>query len=152
MNLFTFIKRMRYLIGTSEKPFATIYQLSSNDDMRSSGGVPGQIFPNKIKELSEEFLKYLSTAHEQIPAVKTLEEFQEWRTYYDSLIRYLNWFSTIGNMYLPKLESEQEIKVFYDDLIAVLNYFENRIDLEISLFFSSKKKVIFHSSIKEGKM
>ena len=143
INMGTFIKRLRFLIETDNMPLATIYQLSPNERLRNSSGVPGQKFAEKLKVLSAEFLTYLSTAHEQIPAVKTIIEFNDWNACYYKLVDYLNWFSAINDMYIPKLKDEEGIRLFYSELNNILTYFETiTIEQSICIFNEKQKNIL----------
>jgi len=140
VNMGTFIKRLRFLIGTDNMPLATIYQLSPNEKLRDSSGIPGQKFAEKLKVLSKEFLSYLSTAHEQIPAVRTTVEFNRWNDCYYRLIDYLNWFSAINDMFIPQLKDEEGVISFYSELNDTLTYFETIVVEESIHIFNDKQK------------
>ena len=124
INIATFIKRLRFLIGSEGIPFAPIYKLSPIEDLRNNGSAPGEVLSEKLKQLATEFLKYLSMSCEQVPAVKSKSEYDEWNKYYTLLVENLNWLSSINDTYLPKLKTESDVVKFCEELEIVLEYFD----------------------------
>ncbi len=143
-NLRTYIKQLRHLtVNNNNAPLGTIYKLSPVEKLRESGQ-PGHVFDDKLKSLSSDILQYLSTAHEQIPAINTHQEFEVWDKKFIALVDMLNWFSTINESYIPSLTSEEEIKKYSQEIVDVFEYFENMMKLEsdnLSIKITRKQKL-----------
>lgn len=135
INFETYIKRVLFLIRSDNNtPQHIIYQLSANEDLRKNETHKNNLV-SKLEKLATEFLSYLSTANEQVPATKGIAEFKEWNENYSTLIEYLNWFSTIDEIYNPSLDSEEKVNQFFDKIIKVFSYFEEKIHTQKELMF-----------------
>lgn len=122
INMKIFIMRLKRLISNNQsKPMRSLYLFSSEDNIRAKGEGYEKI-AEKLVELSQKMLDYLSTESNQIPASITDREAEKWDKLIEKLIDFLADFLLYGtDSYLSEFDSEEGILSYHKKLICVLD-------------------------------
>ena len=131
-NMRIFIMRLKYMVTDSQgKPTKTLY-LYSSDMLIRKKGLGYKKMAEKLVDLSQKVLDYLSTESDQIPASSNgtdILAINDWADVVDKLIEYLSDFLLYGTeSYLPDFDDENSIIRYHADLIKTLNEMLTLID------------------------
>ncbi len=122
INMKVFIMRLKRLISNNQcKPMKNLYLFSSEDEIRAEGAGYEKT-ADKLVDLSQKMLDYLSTESNQIPASTTENETTKWDDLIEKLVNYLADFLLYGtDSYLPKFDNKEGIENYHQDLMKVLD-------------------------------
>lgn len=120
-NMRIFIMRLKRLITDSQsKPSKSLYLYSSETQIREMGNGYEKM-AEKLANLSQKMLDYLSTESDQIPASSGVADVEEWDKLMDSLVDFLSDFLLYGtNSYLPDFDNEENIANYHNELTKIL--------------------------------
>lgn len=122
INMKVFIIRLKRLISTSQhKPMKNLFLFSSEDKIHAEG-IGYEKIAERLVDLSQKILDYLSTKPNQIPASITDNETKQWDSLIEELINYLADFLLYNtDSYLPQFDNIEGIESYYKSLMNVLD-------------------------------
>jgi hypothetical protein len=124
-HLLVFIRRLGTLTGSREQPLYSFWSLSSSEPIRAK---ENKALGDLLKNLSHEFLCYLSTSPQQVPP----DDEDRWRKNMSALIDYLIRFELIHTeTTFPSLSSEDAMTSYHRTLVNILESMKKAIDAEI---------------------
>ncbi len=135
-NLNYFIKRIIPLISdNNNNHLGTLYLLSIDESLReNNNGL--NVLGDKLKQVANECLQYLSVQSSQIPPANTDQERINWKIKIDRLVDILNQFCFIGSeIYIPSLLNDTSVENYYKDVWKLLCDIQTDIENETSNFF-----------------
>ncbi|MDE5978336.1 MAG: hypothetical protein K2G70_07750 [Turicibacter sp.] len=139
-NMKIFILRLKRLISNNQcRPMKSLYLFSSEENIREKG-TGYEMIAEKLSELSQNMLDYLSTESDQIPASVTDGEAEKWDNLIDKLIDFLADFLLYKtDSYLSEFDSEEGIEKYHkelaevlDNMLILINESKNELRKEIS--------------------
>lgn len=135
-NLNYFIKRIIALISdNNNNHLGTLYLLSIDEPLREeNNGL--NVLGDKLSQVANECLHYLSVQSSQIPPANTDQERINWKKKIDNLVDILNQFCFIGSkIYIPNLLNRDSVDNYYNDVKNLLCEIQTDIEKETSDFF-----------------
>lgn len=122
INMKVFIIRLKRLISSNQrKPMKNLFLFSSEDKIRAEG-IGYEKIAERLVDLSQKILDYLSTEPNQIPASITGNETKQWDSLIEELINYLADFLLYNtDSYLPQFDNIEGIESYYKSLMNVLD-------------------------------
>lgn len=127
INLKIYIRRIKKLLSDSQNyPLKTLYFFSPIDDIRSEGQGYERLVED-LYDLSKDFLSYLSSKSDQIPAAES-NKIKQWNGLIETLVDYLTDFTLYkSGAYIPTLRNHEGIKLYHDNVLKNLNDIINMI-------------------------
>lgn len=121
-NMRIFIMRLKRLVTDSQsKPSKSMYLYSSDTQIREMG-IGYEKMAEKLANLSQKMLDYLSTESDQIPASSEVADVEEWDKLMEDLVNFLSDFLLYDtNSYLPDFDSEENIVNYHNELTMILD-------------------------------
>jgi hypothetical protein len=128
-NLDIYILRLKRLISDSQgHPLSSLYYFSTDEKIKGKGSKKTS---KRLGDFAENFLNYLSSKSEQIPAATTEEEEHEWDIHLIKLTNYLSDFLLYdSNAAIPHLDNNDDIQIYLDNILTILNEISNLIKRE----------------------
>lgn len=128
INLKIYIKRIKKLTtDNTGAPLKTLYQLSSIKVLRDESNGYETLSKN-LYNISQNFLNYLSSTSEQIPATDDYSKIKKWDALLEKMVDFLLDFTLYGSgAYLPSLKDTNSIIAYHHDLINTLTNIEKMI-------------------------
>jgi len=122
VNMKIFIMRLKRLVTDSQcKPTKSLYLYSAETQIREMG-IGYEKMAEKLVDLSQKMLDYLSTESDQIPASSEVSDVEEWNDLIDSLVDFLSDFLLYGtDSYLPDFDNEENIVNYHVELTRILD-------------------------------
>lgn len=128
-NMRIFIMRLKRLVTDSQsKPSKSMYLYSSETQIREMG-IGYEKMAEKLANLSQKMLDYLSTESDQIPASSEVADVEEWDNLMDGLVGFLSDFLLYDtNSYLPDFDNEENIANYHNELTRILDSMSELIE------------------------
>lgn len=140
-NMKIFIMRLKRLVTDSQcKPTKSLYLYSGETRVREMG-IGYEKMAEKLVDLSQKMLDYLSTESDQIPASSEVSDVEEWDDLIDGLVDFLSDFLLYGTeSYLPDFDNEEHIVNYHveltrilDDMLCLIEQSKENLKREMSL-------------------
>lgn len=121
-NLKVFIMRLKRLISDAQgNPIGTLYLFSAEDILQKKGN-GYEHMAEKLSDLSQNFLDYLSFESNQIPASMNRTGDEEWDESIEKLVEYLTDFLLYDTKsYISTLDSEDAVNKYHKSLVKTLD-------------------------------
>lgn len=128
INLKIYIRRLKKLLSDSNNnPLKTLYFFSADERIRNEAKGYERLAED-LYDLSKDFLNYLSSKPEQIPAV-TSQDIKNWDALIEELVEYLTDFVLYqSGVSLPNMNTKEKIKKYHKDVLENFNQITKMIN------------------------
>lgn len=122
VNMKIFIMRLKRLVTDSQcNPTKSLYLYSGETQIQEMG-FGYEKMAEKLVDLSQKMLDYLSTESDQIPASSGVLDIDQWDNLISRLVDFLSDFLLFGtDSYLPDFDNEEHIENYHAELTKILD-------------------------------